>query len=132
MVIGPEVFTLVYWQNTGAAFSMTLFRDPVMSNRFYIALSFAAFIGLLIAWARRVFTDRTSRWAVALLLSGIMGNVTDRILHGHVVDMLLFDFGFRPFHPWPAFNVADSCICSAVGLFLFASFFPSKQTLVSE
>ena len=132
VVIGPDVFTLVYWQNTGAAFSMTLFQDPVTSNRFYIALSFAAFIGLLIAWARLVFTDGLSRWAVALLLCGILGNATDRIVHGHVVDMLLFDFGFWPFHPWPAFNVADSCICIAVGLFLFVSFFPSKKAPVSE
>ncbi len=131
VVIAPDIFTLVYWQNTGAAFSFTFFADPVASNRFYIALSLAALIGLLIAWQRQVFTDQPSRWAAGLLLSGILGNGTDRLLHGHVVDMLLFDFGFWPFHPWPAFNVADSCICLAVGLFLWASFFPSKKAAVS-
>jgi signal peptidase II len=57
-----------------------------------------------------------------LLLSGILGNLTDRIAHGFVVDMLKFNFGFFPFHPWPAFNVADSAICIAVGLFIIASF----------
>jgi signal peptidase II len=126
VVIPPQIFMFVYWQNTGAAFSL---GDG--NNWFFIVLSVAAFIGLLIAWRRDVFADRPSRWAVALLLSGIMGNVTDRILHGHVVDMLLFDFGFKPFHPWPAFNVADSCICIAVGLFLWASFFPPKKASVS-
>lgn len=121
-VIGPDVFQLVYWQNTGAAFSI---GDG--NNWFFIGLSSVAFIGLLIAWSRGVFADRPSRWGVALLLSGILGNVTDRILHGHVVDMLLFDFGFWPFHPWPAFNVADSCICIAVGLFLIGSFRSEKK-----
>jgi signal peptidase II len=38
-----------------------------------------------------------------------------------VVDFLLFDLGFAPANPWPAFNVADSCICVSVGLMLIAS-----------
>jgi signal peptidase II len=121
-VIGPDIFQLVYWQNTGAAFSI---GDG--NNWFFVVLSIVAFIGLLIAWSRGIFADKPSRWGVALLLSGILGNVTDRILHGHVVDMLLFDFGFRPFHPWPAFNIADSCICTAVGLFLIGSFRSEKK-----
>lgn len=122
VVIGPDVFELVYWQNTGAAFSI---GDG--NNGFFIGLSFVALVGLLIAWKRNAFPDKLSRWGVALLLSGILGNVTDRILHGHVVDMLKFDFGFRPFDPWPAFNVADSCICIAVGLFLIGSFTAPKK-----
>ena len=43
-----------------------------------------------------------------------MGNLTDRLLHGHVIDFLLFDLHVPLAHPWPAFNVADSCICIAV------------------
>jgi signal peptidase II len=121
-VIPPETYELVYWQNTEAAFSFGLFDDPTTNNRFYLVISCIAFIGLLIAWKRRVFVDKPSQWGVALLLAGILGNVTDRIVHGFVVDMLKFDFGFRPFNPWPAFNVADSAICCAVGLFLIASF----------
>jgi signal peptidase II len=127
VVIPPEVFELVYWQNTGAAFSLTVFSNPQASNWFYVGLSCVAFVGLLIAWRRDMFTDNPSRWAVALLLSGILGNVTDRLIHGHVVDMLKFDFGFPPFHPWPAFNVADSAICCAVALFILASFRPANK-----
>ncbi|RYD73829.1 MAG: hypothetical protein EOP84_20925, partial [Verrucomicrobiaceae bacterium] len=40
----------------------------------------------------------------------------------HVVDFLLFYLHLPYADPWPAFNVADSCICVAVGLFLIASF----------
>jgi len=50
---------------------------------------------------------------LALLLGGATGNVTDRILHGAVTDFLEVWLRFMPwriFHPWPAFNVADSAV----------------------
>jgi signal peptidase II len=119
-----DFFSLVYWQNTGAAFSI-----GHGNNGFFIGLSIVAFIGLLIAWRRGVFPDRWSRWGVALLLSGIFGNLTDRIVHGHVVDFLLFDLHVRFANPWPAFNVADSCICVAVALFLIGSFRAPKDAV---
>ena len=64
------------------------------------------------------------QWGWILILSGILGNVTDRILRGHVVDFL--DFQFGSYH-WPAFNVADSCICVAAALFLFSGFSSEKS-----
>jgi signal peptidase II len=112
----PNFFDLVYWGNTGAAFSAF-----TGNNTAFIALSIAAFIGLIVFFLRGAFTDRASRWGVALLLAGILGNLTDRFLHGHVVDFLLFDLHVRFANPWPAFNVADSCICTATGLFILAA-----------
>jgi signal peptidase II len=58
----------------------------------------------------------------ALLLAGILGNLTDRLWHGSVVDFLLFDLHVPYAHPWPAFNVADSCIFVAAALFIWQSF----------
>jgi len=113
----PDFFDLVYWGNTGAAFSA--FRN---SNPFFIALSIVTFIGLLIAFARGNFREPLTRWGVGLLMGGILGNLTDRIIHHYVVDFLLFDLHIPGAHPWPAFNVADSCICIAVGLFLLSAF----------
>jgi signal peptidase II len=72
----------------------------------------------------RKSTDKLTRFASALILSGIFGNVTDRIRFGHVVDFLDFYLGQ---HHWPAFNIADSAIVIAVALFLWASFHESKQ-----
>lgn len=115
-VVIEGFFELVYWKNTGAAFSMGTGR-----NTFFIAISIVALIGLLIAWRKNVFPDTPSRWGVALLLGGILGNLTDRLLHGHVVDMLLFDLHVPMANPWPAFNVADSAICIAVGFFFYGS-----------
>lgn len=127
IAVWPGVFHLVYWGNTGAAFSLSFFQDPVMSNRFYIVLSLVTFIGLLIATARGVFRDAWSRWGVGLLIAGILGNVTDRLIHQHVVDFLLVDLHVRFANPWPAFNVADAAICTAVGCFLIASVLEGKK-----
>jgi signal peptidase II len=60
--------------------------------------------------------------SLALLLAGILGNLTDRLLYGHVIDFLLFDLHVPLAHPWPAFNVADSCISIAVACFIIHSF----------
>jgi signal peptidase II len=108
-----ETFEWVHFSNTGAAFG--IMHD---SNRFFIGLSVAALCGLAWALRRNLFPGRLNLVAILLLLPGILGNLTDRLLHGYVVDFLLFDFGFWPFAPWPAFNVADSCICVSVGLLM--------------
>lgn len=114
----PGFFNLTHLHNTGAAFSML--HD---NNLFFILLSSAVFIALI--FLRRHFTGLLMQWGWILLLSGIIGNVTDRIRLGHVVDFL--DFQFGGYH-WPAFNVADSCICIAAGLFVISGFVTPKQT----
>ncbi len=118
----PDYFYLCHWANTGAAFGS--FKD---SNLAFIILSCVAFVGLLMAYRRGLFVDRPSRWAAGLLLGGILGNVTDRFIHGHVVDFLLVDLHVRFANPWPAFNVADACICAAAGLFILGSFYAEKK-----
>ena len=116
-----DYFYLCHWTNTGAAFGMM--KD---SNLFFICLSIVALIGLVIFYRRGTFVDAPSRWGVGLLIGGILGNVTDRFVHGHVVDFLLVDLHVRFANPWPAFNVADACICVAAGLFILGSFTTKK------
>ena len=118
----PGWFQIVHWANTGAAFSI-----GSGNNLFFIILSLATFVGLLVAWKKNVFTDKPSKWGVALLLGGILGNVTDRIIHGYVVDFLSFDLHVRFANPWPAFNVADSCIFIAAGCFILAAIFDAQK-----
>ncbi|HWL52437.1 MAG TPA: signal peptidase II [Chthoniobacteraceae bacterium] len=118
----PGFFYLVHWYNTGAAFSV--FSD---SNWFFIGLSLVALCVIIVMARRNLFADRSSRLGWALLFSGILGNVTDRFVHGAVLDFLLFDLHVRFANPWPAFNVADSCICVAAFLFLWQSFRDGKK-----
>jgi signal peptidase II len=118
----PGWFQIVHWGNTGAAFSF-LSDHPWV----FIVLSIAAFIGLLVAWKKDAFTDAPSRLAVPLILGGILGNVTDRFVHGYVVDFLLVDLHVRFADPWPAFNVADSCIFVAAALFIVAAISDARK-----
>lgn len=120
----PGFFNLVQVHNTGAAFGML--KD---SNPFFIGLASAALIVMLILTIKGAFKDRLSQIAAALLVSGVAGNLTDRLIHGHVIDFL--DFILPWYGRWPSFNIADSCICIAAGLFILASFLDGKKTKVA-
>ena len=132
-----DFFHLVNITNTGAAFGS--FKN---NNVFFIAISTLALLFALVLllgrshaapgksaslwWARDTWRDVS----LALLVAGVLGNLTDRLLYGHVIDFLLFDLGpHMPkfLHPWPAFNVADSCICVAVVCFIIHSFRQDKN-----
>lgn len=114
----PGFFSLTHVYNTGAAFGML--HD---SNLFFIVLATVVFALLVVM--KKHFQGGMMQAGWILLLAGIVGNVTDRLRLGHVVDFL--DFQFASYH-WPSFNVADSCICIAAALFLLSSFqSPTKQ-----
>src|SRR5256714_117845 len=136
----PGFFHLVNITNNGAAFGS--FKN---NNNFFIAISFVALLFALILllgrhesgasdrpqslwWTRNFWRD----FSLALLLAGVLGNLTDRLLYGHVIDFLLFDLHVPFAHPWPAFNVADSCICIAVFFFIVHSFRAEKKTPTAE
>ncbi len=116
-ILIPEFFALVFVTNTGAAFGS--FRN---NNFFFIALSCAALIFIVGMLLRRRAPDTWRDISLALLLAGVLGNLTDRLLYGYVIDFLLFDLHVPLAHPFPAFNVADSCICLAVVCFIIHSF----------
>ncbi len=124
-VIVPDFFALVFVTNNGAAFGS--FKN---NNWFFVLLSAAAMIFVLMLLVRRHADDHLRDLSLALLLAGVMGNLTDRLLHGHVIDFLLFDLHVPLAHPWPAFNVADACICIAVGCFIIHSLRQSNRSTV--
>jgi len=122
-VLVSDFFSLVNVTNTGAAFGS--FRG---NNTFFIVISSVALVIVLGLLLRPQIPDRWRDISLALLLAGIVGNLTDRLLYGHVIDFLLVDLHVRYAHPWPAFNVADSCISVAVVLFIIHSFWKQKST----
>jgi signal peptidase II len=121
-IVMPDFFSLVNVTNTGAAFGS--FRN---NNTFFIVISSAALLVVLVLLLRRRLPNVWRDVSLALLLAGILGNLTDRLLYGHVIDFLLFDLHIPYAHPWPAFNVADSSISIAVVLFIIHSFWTGKR-----
>jgi len=105
-------FTLVY--NRGAAFSF-LASEAGWQRWFFTALGLVA--AAVIIWLlRRHAAQPRFCLALTLILGGALGNVIDRLAHGHVIDFLLFYW--KDWH-YPAFNLADICItCGAILLVL--------------
>mgnify|MGYP006307646617 CR=1 FL=1 len=107
-------FNIRYVQNQGAAFGMLQGFNGVLVLVSFLVLT-------VIVFSRRSFMEETPahRIAMGLMISGICGNLADRIRLGFVVDFLDFHWGVH--HFW-AFNVADSAICIGVGLYAISQF----------
>ena len=115
-------FDLVNITNTGAAFGS--FKN---NNTFFIVISGLALLFVVALLVRRRSWDVWRDVSLALLAAGVLGNLTHRLLYRHVIHLFLFDLHFPYAHPWPAFNVADSCICIAVVCFFNHSFRQQKS-----
>ena len=120
-IVVRDFFNLVNVTNTGAAFGS--FKG---NNTFFVIISIVALVVVTVLLVRPRRSDRLRDVSLGLLLAGILGNLTDRLLYGHVIDFLLFNLHVRYADPWPAFNVADSCISIAVVLFIIHSFGKQK------
>ena len=68
--------------------------------------------------------ERITRWALALLVGGAVGNLYDRVTYGFVVDFFLFHFGAFDF---PVFNIADIIIDLGVFMLFIDIFFLSED-----
>lgn len=115
-------FNLVLVYNRGISFGLFQ-QDAHMGLWFLQAVTGGITIALAV-WLLRTQSALT-RWAIAAIIGGALGNILDRFLYGAVVDFLDFHaFG----HHWPAFNVADSCVVSgAVLLFAQSLVFDTKN-----
>jgi signal peptidase II len=106
-------FNIVRVHNTGAAFSF-LAGATGWQRWFFVGLGAVATV--FIVWMlRRHGGQRLFCWALALILGGALGNVIDRLLHGHVVDFI--QVHYRGWY-FPSFNVADSAITVGAGLLI--------------
>jgi len=106
-------FNLVLTYNRGAAFSF-LAGASGWQKQFLTAIAIVASLFILFLLARHG-AQKLFSLALALILGGAVGNVIDRIAHGHVIDFL--DFHYAGWH-WPAFNVADSAIVCGAALLI--------------
>lgn len=95
--------TLLY--NRGAAFSFLAQADGWQHPLFIGIGCGASLVILFLLW--RHGHQRLFAFALTLIMSGALGNVIDRVVHGHVIDFIALHYGGWS---WPAFNVADSAI----------------------
>jgi signal peptidase II len=108
-----DFFYLVHVGNTGAAWSM--FSGQSLG----LALIAAGALAAIFYWRRSLgLRQRAVQPVFGLLCGGIVGNLVDRLRHGHVIDFIDLHFGS---YVYPTFNVADSAICVGVFAYIFWS-----------
>ena len=105
-------FNLVRVHNSGAAFSF-LSSASGWQRWFFVGLGLVATVAIV--WMlKRHGSQRLFSFALSMILGGALGNVIDRLLHGHVIDFLQFHWDWlSPVFAggyFPSFNIADSAI----------------------
>lgn len=123
-IVVDGFFKFVHWGNTGAAWSM--FHG---NNELLAIVSLVALLVLFIY--RHHFDTRTvlGQISLGLIFGGIIGNLIDRLFRNHVIDFLYFYLQQRDGREvgFPAFNVADTAICTGVGLLFILSWRQETQ-----
>jgi len=118
----PNFFYIVHIGNEGAAWGML--------SGYGTLLAFFALVALFMIYKFRHSLElhrKPMQLAFGLLIGGVLGNLVDRLIHGHVIDFLDFHFPFSipyllPNGRYPAFNIADCGIVIGVFLYLILSF----------
>jgi|ERR1051325_4856175 signal peptidase II len=119
------VLDLVYTENPGIAFGQ-LQEGGSFGRWFFVVLATAAAIGVLYYFMRTPRNDDRVLGACALLLAGILGNLTDRVRLGYVIDFIVLHAG--NYH-WPTFNVADASITLGAILLALDLIFGSQRSV---
>lgn len=117
-------FNFTYVHNEGAAFSF-LADQGGWQRWFFAAIASIATVIFIVWLAKTPKQQKMLSIAFALMLSGAVGNLIDRVLFGYVIDFLdFYGFGYH----FPAFNVADSMIFIGAALMILDSFINGEQT----
>ena len=115
-VVLLERLWIVHVGNKGAAWGLGSEYDV---RPFLVFLALAV-LALVWRWRRPLLRELAGgQVAFGLFVGGTLGNVRDRIFGDHVIDFIDVHL---PYYRFPAFNVADSCICVGVGLYLVMSY----------
>ena len=111
-------FNLALAFNTGAAYS--IFENAGGWQMILFVAAAAVVSAVILFWLiTGRYDSAVSGLGLALLLSGAIGNLIDRVMRGYVVDFL--DFHYSGMH-WPTFNVADIAITVGVCLIILDVF----------
>jgi len=123
-VVIPGFFNLTYIKNRGAIFGFFSTNQNFWVYALLTMSSLAA-LGLVVYYFYKTpSTERFLKISLSLILAGALGNLTDRLARGSVIDFL--DFYVKDWH-WPFFNVADSCITVGAILLLYIFFFKKGE-----
>lgn len=127
IVVIPDFFQLVHIGNEGAAWGILSGYRLLL-----VLIAVGALLAIYFYRGPLELKRVTMQFSFGMIVGGIVGNLLDRMIYGHVVDFLDFHLpgiaflGIEPYR-WPAFNVADMGISCGVILYLILSFWPQRN-----
>ncbi|MGA2586460.1 MAG: signal peptidase II [Candidatus Aminicenantales bacterium] len=116
MPVIPGFFDISHVPNTGAIFGMFSGSSNKLATILLTAAQIAAMVMVIYYFFKTPASQKGTKFALTLILSGAFGNLIDRVMHGYVIDFLRF---YIKRYEWPNFNVADSCISIGAVLLIF-------------
>ncbi len=124
IVVIPHFFQIVSVRNSGIVFGMFQGDGETLHRMILVGVTVAAAGGIIYYSSRRRREGGFEFLPLALVLGGALGNLSDRVLGGRVVDFIDFQVAG---HHWPAFNVADSAIVIGVSLLVGLGLFTTPS-----
>lgn len=124
-VVIPKVIDFVYVKNTGAAFSFL--SETTYGIIFLSCISVIFCVGVIWFMIKKKPQHKLLTISLALMLSGAIGNVIDRIFKGYVVDFIE-----TTFIKFPVFNIADIAITIGAALVIIYVLFFEKSKNTDE
>jgi len=121
LVVIPGFFNLTHVRNPGGAFSFLATLSPEIRQTFFLGTGALAIVLLLVFLRRLEPGEWLAATAIGGVLGGAIGNLTDRIVYGEVIDFL--DFRLIGGYIWPTFNMADCWIVVGVGILMVQVYF---------
>lgn len=113
----PGFFNLTHVHNPGGAFSFMAQNGSPWRHWIFLGAGLVALVLILYFYHQTPKTHPYLATALSLVFGGAVGNLTDRVRLGEVVDFL--DFYLAPFvWHYPTFNVADSAVTVGIGIFI--------------
>ena len=133
-VFGNDVLWILHIRNTAIAFSLGHNLPEPVKPFLFVLLPIAVLVFLVVYYFKSDEFTALQRWALAGILGGGLGNLTDRVFRPDgVVDFISVNFyGFLGFERWPTFNLADSFVVIFGILLLVSVFKPETKGVTGE
>jgi len=113
------ILELRYAENNDAGFGALRWIDADVRKPLLLTVGGVAIavMGVLLTRRRTTWLERV---ALAVVLAGAIGNFSDRLFRGGVVDFIHLTH-------WPIFNVADICLVVGAGLLIWCQLRPGER-----
>lgn len=118
IVLVKDFFSFSYLENRGAAFG--IFQNKIV---FLTLITFIVMLAIVYYLIRYKPNSKLLRISLALILSGAIGNLIDRVGYKYVVDFIMLHY--KEVYYFPTFNVADMLV--VIGTVLLAIYLMKEE-----